>query len=748
MRFRNTSVKLLAAACVMLAIALGLGFAFNHAAFAQQSGDNRPAPLPTTAPAVRTYDDRLADVARLVPSFGGFFIGDDGRLQVYLLNTSHLPAALQAIVAVFGRGQLPLDEPVALQARYNFTQLKAWHDLHQRETLALPGVSSVDIDEMHNRLEIGVSDYAAVERVRQTLERLSVPAEAVTISAVAPMKMLQTLRSKWRPIAGGIQITSSLGNCTLGFLAVVQNKAGFITNSHCTMVFGLNNSEVITQANGNKANTIGVEQFDPPLWTDSPCPSGRLCRRSDATFIGRDAGAVQPSPLVEGDFGYLLIADLPNAGVPVKHRITSRAEFSVAGAWVDKVGRTTGRTHGKIIGTCVTTNQANPDGTDTGRTMICQNVVDAVADGGDSGSPVYNLEPWPDGSTGVRLHGILWGGTDTQFAFSPLWYVDNEMQWSGAGSLKVFDGDNPSSLPMIKIRKPANNATVDLGGINGVDFEADAVDYEDKNLKLTWVSSVDGLIGIGKKISYSFTTPGKRKITVTAKDDEGHEVDDEINITVAENTAPVMTIKTPFANQELYKGVTYTFEGSSYDPDEPGDTLPCSKLAWTSKKNGGISVQLPLGNGCTIPAKFTSLGQYTIMLIGTDAQGLTSSAQKTIKVIEPPATGEPIVTITKPAENEMLLVDELYTFKGSATDPNYTTPMQYIWELELDGVKHILATGTATNGQTITLNWKPTKQGLNKSCKTYLGVLKLRVTDADGEIGVVARLIYIGFGPC
>lgn len=746
MRFRNTSIKLLATACVMLAVALSLRFAFTRSAAAQQHGANHTAPAP--AQTVRTYDDRLADVARLVPSFGGFFIGEDGRLNVYLLHTSHLPAAMQAIIAVFGRTQLPLDNPVALQARHNFTQLKAWHDLHQRETLALPGVSRVDIDEMHNRLEIGITDYSALPSVRQALERLNVPAEAVNISEVAPMKVLQTLRSKWRPIAGGIQITNSMGNCTLGFLAVVQNKAGFITNSHCTAVFGLNNSEVVTQANGDKANTIGVEQFDPPLFTDSPCPSGRMCRRSDAAFIGRDAGFVQPSPLVAGDFGYLLIADLPNSGVPVKHRITSRAEFSVAGAWVDKVGRTTGRTHGKITGTCVTTNQANPDGTDTGRTMICQNIVAAIADGGDSGSPVYNLEPWPDGSTGVRLHGLLWGGTDTQFAFSSLWHVDNEMQWSGAGNIKVFDGDNPSSLPMIKIRKPANNVTVDLGGINGVDFEADHVDYEDKNLEIKWFSSLDGLIGVGTKISHSFTTPGKRKITVVAKDGEGHEVDDEINIFVAANTAPEVKIKKPFPYQELYKGVTYTFEGSSYDPDEPGDTLPCSKLFWTSKKNGGISVQLPLGTGCNVAAKFTTLGEYTITLFGTDSQGAKGSATVTIKVSEPPASGEPIVTITKPADNEMLLVDQTYTLKGSATDPTYTTPMQYTWELEFDGVKHILGTGTATNGQLITLNWKPTKEQLDKSCKTYLAVLKLRVKDANGDMGVAVRLIYIGFGPC
>src|SRR6185436_8465538 len=60
-----------------------------------------------------TLDDRFAAIARLVPSFGGFFIRN-GQLHVYLTNTSDLPAAMQAIVAAFGRERLPLDRPVAL----------------------------------------------------------------------------------------------------------------------------------------------------------------------------------------------------------------------------------------------------------------------------------------------------------------------------------------------------------------------------------------------------------------------------------------------------------------------------------------------------------------------------------------------------------------------------------------------------------------------------------------------------------
>jgi hypothetical protein len=159
-------------------------------------------------------------------------------------------------------------------------------------------------------------------------------------------------------------------------------------------------------------------------------------------------------------------------------------------------------------------------------------------------------------------------------------------------------------------------------------------------------------------------------------------------------------------------------------------------------------VQVPLGIGCTIPAKFTSLGNYTITLFGTDSQGAVGSTQVAIKVVEPPASGPPVVTITKPANSEVLFVDTTYKLQGSATDPNYTTPMQYQWELEMGGITYILGTGWATNGQQIVLNWKPTSAQLNHTCKNYLAILKLRVTDPDGEKAVVGQVIYINFGPC
>ena len=57
----------------------------------------------------QTYDDLLVRVDEQAPGFGGMFIDADGRLAVYLLDTSQLRATRTAIDAVFGSSGLPKD---------------------------------------------------------------------------------------------------------------------------------------------------------------------------------------------------------------------------------------------------------------------------------------------------------------------------------------------------------------------------------------------------------------------------------------------------------------------------------------------------------------------------------------------------------------------------------------------------------------------------------------------------------------
>jgi len=46
---------------------------------------------------VETYDERLVRVEQQAPGFGGMFIDPEGRLAIYLVDPSQLPAARSAI---------------------------------------------------------------------------------------------------------------------------------------------------------------------------------------------------------------------------------------------------------------------------------------------------------------------------------------------------------------------------------------------------------------------------------------------------------------------------------------------------------------------------------------------------------------------------------------------------------------------------------------------------------------------------
>ncbi len=171
---------------LLVTFAIFLGLNSNHLVTAQRS--DGPTSSTEPQPGI-TLDDQFAAIARAVPSFGGLFIRD-GQLNVYLTNPADLQPAVLAIAGVFGRTRLPLENPVALQGRYNFTQLKAWHDLHTLTTLATPGVQSVDIDERNNRLQIDVLTYQAQSDVNSQLEGLRIPSEAFNVTMVQPALLL------------------------------------------------------------------------------------------------------------------------------------------------------------------------------------------------------------------------------------------------------------------------------------------------------------------------------------------------------------------------------------------------------------------------------------------------------------------------------------------------------------------------------------------------------------------------------
>lgn len=115
-----------------------------------------------------TCDDLLRRVEQMVPGFGGMFVGEDGKLVVYLPDPSQLAAARAAIEAVFGPQQVPPGGVRARRGQYSFSELKCWKE-RAGTLFRISGVTIVDLDESRNRVAIGVADESAMAAVERAL---------------------------------------------------------------------------------------------------------------------------------------------------------------------------------------------------------------------------------------------------------------------------------------------------------------------------------------------------------------------------------------------------------------------------------------------------------------------------------------------------------------------------------------------------------------------------------------------------
>jgi hypothetical protein len=442
------------------------------------------------APVHRNANDVFGEIGRIAPDFGGMFLDNDNDI-VYVYRVRGGPSSAAylnvAIAAVLGRAYPARSRVAILEGQYSFAQLREWHDRMSPLVLAVPGVVSTDINHAANRIRVGVELLTLEPNILAVLTQFGIPREAVNIDEVSPIEEAAadvdaqnpdtvvdepdddlvrrdvqpapvdpclpapcTLRSRVRPLVGGIQIASGGGTCTLGVTATMTPPAprGLVTASHCTDIKGGVEGTVFYQprmrAGNPNANKIATEAVDPcywlgdtfpPVWppancvTDGMvkppnkqppplfCPPSIPCRLSDSSFSIMVAG-------VPFDLGFIARPDmlnpnnctLPPAGTPPvppppgqcslvwtngTARFTIVAEgLVVQGDTVDKVGRTTGWTEGRVNIVCGNFRGGGPV------VQICQNRTDFVAAGGDSGSPVFKIAP---NTNNVTLVGILWG---------------------------------------------------------------------------------------------------------------------------------------------------------------------------------------------------------------------------------------------------------------------------------------------------------------------------------------------------
>jgi hypothetical protein len=405
-----------------------------------------------TSPDIQSADPQLLELSRnpkpdqlqmaQVPGFGGYFLDASGVPTVYLRDVSQRAAAEQALAGFMADRGFATTSLRVRKGQYEYRQLDQWYRGARGAAFSVKGIILADVDEGSNRLRFGVANAGAAAALRSALGRAGVPAGAAIVEQRAPFKTVATLRDRVRPVVGGLQINFFAAPpevatpsflCTLGFNAIRFGVSSFITNSHCTNVEGGEETPTDYYQNlrgGLAANFIGTE-VDDPHWTsqlNADCPPPLACRYSDAARVQYAAGV----PATLGRIARVneITTSLDDTTHTIAGAFTIRGERAdpIQGEVANKVGRTTGWTRGPTTGTCV-------DVLATGTTHIrlCQALVSALVDGGDSGSPVF----FRGGGSNVTLLGILWGGSvdeaNPEFVYSPMSGIEREL-----GALRTF----------------------------------------------------------------------------------------------------------------------------------------------------------------------------------------------------------------------------------------------------------------------------------------------------------------------
>jgi hypothetical protein len=355
--------------------------------------------------ALHTSDDEFARVSRAeVPGFAGFYLQTDGTPVIRLKDQAQRGAAQRYLaqeIAAAHRGRLAMarQQPVFASAEFDFAQLKGWAEQLTQLMQQRGDVYLVDVDEVNNRVLLGVADATATGAVRAEAARLGIPANAVATQTQQKPQARASLRDRQSVLGGGIQIAFGQYLCTLGFNArrVSTGANIFVSNSHCTGTQYVSDGIAEYQNLVASGNQIGNEVADRGMWACAG--TGTSCRQADAAYISNNGSR----PITRGGIYRTNFATGANAGTTIigEFNIVARYTGSLpVNSTLDKTGRTSGSTYGVVTNSCVTIG-----------VLRCQDISKVWSEGGDSGSPVY---VWLSNND-VQLHGVMWGGPGSDF---------------------------------------------------------------------------------------------------------------------------------------------------------------------------------------------------------------------------------------------------------------------------------------------------------------------------------------------
>lgn len=137
---------------------------------------------------------RVREFAQRIPSTGGWYFDTaTGNLVVYLKDLKEADSArvlLRSWLAqdiADSRTRHPRADIVVREATYTWLQLTEWRDRLRRVMPNTPSMISLDLDEVRNRVVVGVDSVADSVPVRQLARRLGIPDEAAVIEVTGPL---------------------------------------------------------------------------------------------------------------------------------------------------------------------------------------------------------------------------------------------------------------------------------------------------------------------------------------------------------------------------------------------------------------------------------------------------------------------------------------------------------------------------------------------------------------------------------
>src|SRR5258706_1271371 len=429
----------------------------------------------------RTEERRAAELSRVIPGLAGFFYDTSGNVVVAVKGGGGATVTRARLKPLFplelarSRRRHPTADIIVLGAQYTFLELRNWRDrLEARGVLSSPGVAWLDLDEVANRVAVGLEAAGDPGAVRALARAAGVPAEALDIEQTTPYVSQSTLQDQFRPIQGGTQIQrvsgTSRATCTLGFAALRNNQQVFLTAGHCSPNLMATDSVAqfqpiapLTRAESASTTPIGRE-----ILRYSEACGNRRCANSDAAIYG-----VMPTQAwLLGRIARPTSGCMPGPCGPVVLTVngywvidTTRESF-VVNDLVSKIGSATGTSQGLVTRTCVDVSPTS------GATYHCQMFASYGANDGDSGSPILlDIQGGTDST--VTLGGLHSGKSGSNSVFSP---------WSGIvqdyGALSVVSPHGPPVPPTAPdtvpawVYAPANLAS-DTGA--SYDYYADVI---------------------------------------------------------------------------------------------------------------------------------------------------------------------------------------------------------------------------------------------------------------------------------